>query len=257
MRYLAYGAGTDSTGILAGWLERGLQESEPIDLIVFADTGNERPHTYEFLETHLRPWLAKHGFPDLSIVRKGGRQETLEENCLRKQMLPSLAYGLKGCSHKFKVEPQEAFANKHPGCREAWKRGELVEKLIGYEFREERRWRRAKREDDKYEYRFPLVEWQWNRPEAQAAILRVGLPLPGKSSCFFCPASTLPELEQLRSEYPVLFHRALALEDNALPNLTSVKGLGRRFNWRQWHEGTEAPAADDLAAEPCRVCIDN
>src|ERR1044072_1684986 len=91
LRTLAFGAGLDSTGILAGWYESGLQMIDPIHVIVFADTGGERPHTYEFIET-MQTWLREHGFPPITIVRKGGRQETLEENCLRMNMLPSLAY---------------------------------------------------------------------------------------------------------------------------------------------------------------------
>lgn len=253
---LAYGGGTDSTAILAGWLEKGLQQTEPIDVIVFADTGGERPHTYDYIDRVMQPWLARHGFPPIQIVKKGGRQETLEENCLRMNMLPSLAYGFKGCSQKFKVEPQEKFFNNLPAARALWAQGQLVTKLIGYEFNEQRRWSRAKRFDDKYEYEFPLVDWQWTREQCREAIARVGLPLPGKSSCFFCPASTTREIDQLKKEFPVLFARALALEDNARATLTSVKGLGRRFNWREYSEG-QASAEATCGEQLCLACIDN
>lgn len=251
-RTLAFGAGRDSSGILAGWYEKGLQETDPIHRIVFADTGGERPHTYTYIHT-MNAWLFLHGFPFIDIVTKGGRVETLEENCLRMNMLPSLAYGFKGCSHKFKVEPQEKFFNNLPEAREVWGAGQLVTKMIGYEAREEKRWSRAKRSDDKYEYEFPLVEWGWNREDCEAALLRVGLPIPKKSSCFFCPASTLPEINALRTEYPVLFQRALAMEANAAGNLTTVKGLGRRFAWRD--VDTSAVEAGE-AIETCRSCVD-
>lgn len=252
LRALAFGAGRDSSGILAGWHEKGLQETDPIHVIVFADTGAERPHTYDYIGV-MQQWLAEHGFPPITIVRKGGRQETLEENCLRMSMLPSLAYGYKGCSHKFKVEPQDKFYNNLPAAREVWGAGQLVTKMIGYEAREEKRWSRAKRFDDKYEYEFPLVEWGWNREDCEAALVRVGLPIPKKSSCFFCPASTLPEINDLRTEYPVLFRRALAMEANAADNLKTVKGLGRRFAWRDI--GTASIEAPELI-ETCRSCVD-
>lgn len=230
LRVLAFGAGTDSTGILAGWKERGLQETDPIHVIVFADTGGERKHTYEHLDI-MDAWLVKNGFPPITRVRKGGRQETLEENCLRMDMLPSLAYGFKGCSHKYKIDPQNKFFNNLPEAREVWAAGQLVTKMIGYEAREVKRWKRAKRSDDKYEYEFPLVEWNWNREDCEAAIKRVGLPLPKKSSCFFCPASTLPEIRQLRDEYPVLFVRALDMEARFLRHIDypckTCKGSGK------------------------------
>ena len=41
------------------------------------------------------------------------------------------------------------------------------------------------------------------------------------------------EIAVLREQHPDLFRRALALEDNALPNLKTVKGLGRNYAWRE------------------------
>jgi len=252
MRVLSYGVGNDSTGILAAWHEEGLQETDPIDLILTADTGGERPRFYEYIEI-VNEWLKERGFPEVTVVRKGGRQETLEENCLRLNMLPSLAYGFKGCSLKYKVEPQEKFLNNSPQAKAWWAQGQLVTKMIGYEHREERRWAKAKKFDSKYEYEFPLVERGWNKAECQAAIARVGLPPPGKSACFFCPASTIPEINELKTEHPLLFQRALIMEANA--KLTSVKGLGRRFAWSSLtaHIARE----DAFTVEVCRSCIDN
>jgi hypothetical protein len=254
MIVLAYGAGTDSTGILVGWKERGLQETDPIVRILFADTGGERPETYAYIHDVMQPWLAANGFPPITIVRKGGIQETLEENCLRKNMLPSLAYGFKSCSQKFKVGPQDVFFNNDPAARDWWARGQLVTKLIGYEAREEKRWKNAKRSDGKYEYEFPLVDWGWNRAECQAAILRAGLPLPGKSACFFCPASTVPEIKALARNHPTLWLRAIIMEGSA--DLTSIKGLGRRMAWRELDYTTDM-GDDEQHIEPCQSCIDH
>lgn len=248
MKMLAFGGGTDSTAILCGWVERGL---EPFDLILFADTGGERPHTYEHIE-RMQEWLRRHGMPQITIVRKArrdGRLHTLEENCLESNMLPSLAYGFKSCSQKFKIAPQDKFANRHWLCKLTWRNGGLVDKYIGYEFAETRRWMKAPTEDNKYRYHYPLVEWEWSRPECLAAIDRAGLPRPGKSSCFFCPASTKPEIAELKRSYPLLFQRALDMEANA--KLTSVKGLGRRFSWREYDTTLEEP---DVV--PCISCAD-
>ena len=32
------------------------------------------------------------------------------------------------------------------------------------------------------------MEWGWSRKDCIQAIRDAGLPLPGKSSCFFCPS---------------------------------------------------------------------
>ena len=248
MNILAFGGGTDSTAIICGWIEKKLQ---PFDHILFADTGGERPHTYEHIE-RMQKFLADNGMPPITIVRKVKRDQTvqtLEENCLSANMLPSLAYGFKSCSQKFKIAPQDKFVNNIAGMKAFWKSGGKVNKFIGYEFSERRRWMKAPIEDAKYIYNYPLVEWEWSRPECIAAIERAGLPLPGKSSCFFCPASTKPEIAHLKETYPLMFQRAIAMEDNA--NLTSVKGLGRRFSWRDYATTLEEPTV-----VPCTSCVD-
>jgi len=256
MRALAFGGGTDSSAILAGWIERDLQKTQPINVCLFADTGGERPETYTHIE-RISAEIQKYGLPEITIVRKHARTPedfTLEGNCLRRKMLPSLAYGFKSCSQKYKIQPQDKFFNNNSGARAIWKAGGHVEKLIGYEFNETRRWAKAPLEDEKYLYRYPLVEWEWTRADAVAALKRVfpDMPLPGKSSCYFCPASTKPEIDELKKTHPDLYARAIAMEDNALHNLQSVKGLGRRFSWREYST-TKEPAVEMAS---CMFCVD-
>lgn len=223
---MSFGGGTNSVAMLVEIRERG--EPQP-DLILFADTGGERPETYDYIQT-INGWLESNGMPTVTIVRKGGNGETLEENCLRKNMLPSLAYGFKSCSQKYKVGPQEKFCNNNAQVREVWDRGEQVVRLIGYDADEAHRWAGKNWDTPRYKYRAPLVEWDMGRDECVQSIKRAGLPLPGKSSCFFCPASRVPEILDLEAKHPDLMARALAMEAQA--NLTSVKGLGRRFAWK-------------------------
>lgn len=223
MVILSYGGGTNSTAMLIGLLECG----ERPDAILFADTGGERPETYAHVRA-MDAWCERNGLPRIETVRKGGRPETLEQNCLRMKMLPSLAYGFKGCSHKYKIEPQEKWANNDERCKAAWAQGEKVTKLIGYDADEHHR---AKiQEDKKYFYRYPLVEWDWGRAECTEAIARAGLCQPGKSACFFCPSTKPHEIRAMAETHPDLIERAIAMEENA--ELTTVSGLGRRFAWR-------------------------
>ena len=41
------------------------------------------------------------------------------------------------------------------------------------------------------------------------------------------------EIIYLRDHHPDLFRRAIALEDNARPNLKTVQGLGRNYSWKE------------------------
>lgn len=221
----SYGGGTNSTAMLIGCVERGI----PVDLILFADTGGERPHTYTFVSL-FSTWLQEHGMPGIVTVKKVTRDGgilTLEDNCLQQRMLPSIAYGYKACSGKYKIQPQDKYCNNWPPAHGLWKGGGRVTKLIGYDADEPQR--AHIKGDDKYDYHYPLIEWDWGRDECIEAIKRVGLPLPGKSSCFFCPNMKKHEIREMAVQYPELAERALRMERNA--ELTSIKGLGRTFSW--------------------------
>lgn len=227
LRAMSYGAGTNSTAMLIGLKQRGIKP----DLILFADTGGERPETYKHLEI-VSDWCVKNGFPQIITVQqvnKYGEKITLEELCLKNKMLPSIAYGYKGCSLKHKRAPQDKYVNNWKPAREVWKAGGKVVKLIGYDFDEQRR---AKiKDDEKYIYDYPLIDWKWGRDECIDAIEKEGIPLPGKSACFFCPSSKKKEVLKLQEEHPELMARAIKMEENA--NLTSVKGLGRSYSWKE------------------------
>ena len=92
----------------------------PVDLILFADTGGEQPHTYEFIRV-FNAWLDKHGLPKITPVfytDKDGNRLTLEEECFRSHTLPSIAYGFKKCSLKHKIGTQEKFCNHYIGGKD-------------------------------------------------------------------------------------------------------------------------------------------
>ena len=244
MNLVAYGGGTNSTAMLIGLYQHGI----PVDLILFADTGCEQPHTYAFIPI-MNQWLTKHGMPEITVVEyvdQNGDRMTLEQECLRSGTLPALAYGHKKCSLKHKMEPQDKFCNNYPPCREVWSQGRRVVKFIGYDASEERRRNNAVVHDminKKYENLYPLMDWGWWREDCITAIQNEGLPLPGKSSCFFCPAMKRHEIRTLYHQHRDLYDRAIAIEDNAMPNLTSVQGLGRNWSWKSFVEADKNQTA--------------
>lgn len=228
---VGYGGGKNSTAMLIGLVERG----ERPDAILFADTGGEKPETYEFIPLFSR-WLQAQGFPEIVTVRNAGPVPTLEQDCLTKQMLPSIAYGRRACSEKWKQRPQHRWAKQWPLAQQAWAAGQYVVKLLGYHDLEF--WRgRDLRIDGFYTYRYPLQEWKWGPPECEAAILRAGLPLPPKSACFFCPSSKKSEVSGLAERHPELFQRAVEMEQAAVPTLEKGKGLGWTWNWGEYVAG--------------------
>lgn len=100
MNIVSFGGGTNSAALLIGLYKHKI----PIDLITFADTGAEHPHTYQFIEI-INQWLAEHGMPQITVVQyvdRYGNRLSLETECLRSHTLPSIAYGHKRCSQKHK-----------------------------------------------------------------------------------------------------------------------------------------------------------
>lgn len=250
---VSYGLGVDSTAMLVAMHRRGLRP----DLILFADTGAEKPETYDYLHT-MNDWLSSVGFPAVTVVRYEPTRapyETLEGKCLANETLPSLAFGMHSCSLVFKVEPQNKYLRQWAPALEAWANGQRVQKCIGYDNGPQDCRRRAKadravakKEQDGhpdarlYEYRYLLQEWGIDRDACIDLIRSAGLPVPMKSACFFCPASKKSEVLWLRDTHPVLFARALEIESrarNGRHGLKTTAGLGRTFAW-----------ADLAAAEP-------
>jgi len=245
---VSFGGGLNSTALLVRW---ALEGHRPPHRITFADTGSERAETYLHLIS-FSEWLTSNGMPPVLITRKGGRRESLEDYAIRTKHLPALAYGGKSCSLKFKVEPQERDINRWDAARAVWKTGEKVVKIIGYGAEEQRRISKAKLEDEKYYYRFPLDEWQMHRSDCESWINLAGLPIPPKSSCFFCPSTKKAEILALPK---YLQDRAIRIEEvsREAGNSRSTKGLGRQFSWKEFLAGSDVPEATQAN---CMFCID-
>ena len=243
---ISFGGGVNSYGLVLGLIERN---APPPTHILFGDTGGELPHTYEGM-ARFSEYLTEHGWPAVRVLRRArrdGRWLPLEDDCLEKATLPAIAFGYKTCSQKYKVEPQDKFLNSDPQFKAWWKSGQRAVKVIGYDAGEVRRARFG--HDNKYDLKYPLIEWGWTRADCVAAANRHGFN-PGKSSCFFCPHMRKNEIDDLAQQHPDLLARALYMESNA--KLTKIKGLGRRFAWRDYVAGQPTPdrTAGELD-EPC------
>lgn len=262
LHVLSYGGGTNSTAELILMVK----ESRQIDLILFADTGGEKPDTYAYVSM-MSDWLVKRGYPAITTTEycmADGTRLTLEGECLKSKTLPAIAYGRKACSVKHKIVPQEQYVARVLEAQEVWRSGGRVTKYVGYDAGEQRRKENSFASDiaDKhYEYIYPLIDW-YNKD--RAACMRViedaGLLCPGKSSCFFCPNMRPEEILMLRDMYPDLLRRAIAIEENAQETLRTIKGLGRDYAWHDLIYGTKdqvkmCGAFDPDPSMPCE-CYD-
>ena len=220
---LSLGGGVNSTALLLALVRK---DDFP-DLVLFADTGGERQSTYDHVD-QVEKLCGVNGIQFERVTNGGrGQGDTLEENCLTRKELPSLAYGFKGCSVKWKRQPMDRFVRDWPPAMLVWSRGGKVARLIGIDAGE--RHRAVLDEDKLYRYRYPLVEWDMGRDECIEEIKQAGWTVPSKSSCWFCPAMRRSEILKLQDEEPELLERALEIERNAETH--TVAGLGRNWKW--------------------------
>jgi len=254
MNQISYGGGVNSSALLIEMYHRRV----PIDLITFADTGAEKPETYDYID-RMNQWLFVHGLPQIQIVAytdKDGDRLTLEEECLRSETLPSLAYGFKRCSLKHKISVQDKLLNNNQQAKKLWTSGEKITKFIGYDAGESRRREKVAAHDasdKKYEKSYALIDWGIDRQGCVDIIRAEGLPVPVKSACFFCPASKKHEISELKKRHPSLYTRAVEIEKLAQSHLRTVKGLGRDWTWEdyiRWEE-SQVSMFDDFQCEGC------
>lgn len=270
---LCFGSGVDSTAMIVALHAAGI---EP-DVMTFANTGGEKRESLDHL-ARMNQVLRSWGWREIQEVAlkpmASTGYTTLEGNCLKNETLPSLAFGMKSCSIKWKQQPQDNFlmgvsrgpnaCQPHPLWLRAQATGQRIVKLIGYDAGKADRRRTASLSDSDgtFDFLYPLQLLGWSRLECVRAIAQyLGAHMvPIKSACFFCPASKEWELWWLAGEHPDLLERALFLERRALtgkhsrfdelhfgaswehlvrnadrfPSSDTSVGLGRTFAWNQW-----------------------
>lgn len=236
---VSYGMGTDSTAMLACLIKQGIKP----DLITFADVGSEKPFTTGYVP-YISERLIAEGFPPVTVVSKGGRgtsvDDSLHGSCERLATMPSLAYGGKSCSLKWKVAEMDLYCNSWMPAIHAWAAGLTVLKLIGYDASPADMRRSTNPGDDQYTYCYPLRDAGLTRPQLIEIIDEMGWRQPGKSACFMCPATKRHELPELYASDPALLARSLRLEARALLRSAregkkmTTRGLGRNWAWHTW-----------------------
>jgi hypothetical protein len=252
---ISYGGGVNSTAMTLLLLEH----QEPVDYILFADTGEEKPETYQFIEVFGRYLKDKYSL-SITVVRRmvDGKPQTLSEYCKQHVILPS--FNWRFCTDRFKVQPIRKFLRTVFGES----RENSFAQYIGFDAGE---WERAKQprwEDTTNIY--PLIENDIHRIDCECIIRRHELPIPPKSSCYFCPFAKPKELAELANKHPNLITEMKELEEYVNnPTISKRKKPFTFFNQytiQQWIDiGCGKLKAEKLqlwlfdARKPC-ACLD-
>ncbi len=222
-RILSLGAGVQTTALTI-FICQGKVKA---DMAIFADTGCERPETYWYIDTYLKPMLATAGIPFL-IVRSE---------------IPSEQAGLYDYywEHKTIVGIQNRRCTDHFKLRPIRKAvGREVHFLIGFSADEVKRTNRKRTYWAEESY--PLIELGLTGSDCQRLISSEGMTIPIKSSCYICPFQPPFEWQWLKNTHPDLFQKALDLEDRfhkRRPEFRDSFGIYRGLPLRHIAEGQQ------------------
>jgi len=215
MRIISYGGGVQSTALIVLAIEGRIEA----DCALFANVGDdsEHPASLDYVRNIMQPWAAERGFPveELQRVKRNGETETLWQRLTKDgsrslpipvRMSDTGAPGTRSCTADFKIRVIAKRLKELGATAE-----NPADVLIGFSTDEFHR--ASNRRSNAWERPcYPLLDLGLSRSDCQALIARAGLPVPGKSSCFFCPFHRPQMWREMRRDEPVLFRKSVELE---------------------------------------------
>lgn len=263
-RVIAYGGGVQSSALCVLAIEGRLDGimGGPVDAALFSNVGDdsEHPDTLRYVAEVMTPWAGARGLPihTLQRVRRDGTTETLWGRLTKPgsrsigipiRMPDTGAPGRRRCTADFKINVLTKWLKAHGASAET-----PATIAIGISTDE---WHRInnRRVGDFERVVYPLIDLDLSRAACQRIITKAGLPVPGKSACFFCPFRRPQAFAEMRRDRPDLFEKACQLE-NLLNERRDTLGKDHVYLTRFGQPLREAiqPAQDMLAFEDEGYC---
>lgn len=214
-RFFSFGGGIQSVAAMV------LAAQGRIDFtdFVFSNVGDdsEDPATLAYIEQHAKPFAETHGLR-LHLVHKVMRDGTPETlfGRMTKQGSKSLTIpvhlsggkpGRRSCTADFKIRVIGKWAKAHGASAE-----HPVTVGIGISLDEIQR-ANTRRAEPYEQIVYPLLDLRLRRADCFRIIRDAGLPIPPKSSCYFCPFRRVTGWIEMRRTRPEVFEKAASLED--------------------------------------------
>lgn len=191
---LSYGGGINSTALLFHIVKNKM----PLDYVVFADTGNEIPETYETVRL-IKDWCQQRNIKFKTVYP--AKMRSLWTRCFKRKVIPSQLW--RWCTRDVKVKPIHKFYKKL---------GDNISQYMGIHFGEVHRMKPSMQ--DSIENLYPLIDSKINQDQCIQIIQNEGFPLPVKSGCFFCPFNNKERWDWIKTNHPELFKLSQELEAN-------------------------------------------
>lgn len=192
---LSYGGGVNSSALFFFLIEKQM----PLDIVIFADTGEEMPATYDAVE-RMRNECEKRKIEFVVVKSHLGK---LYDYYFAKHAVPSIMK--RDCTGKFKVAPIRKYLREHFGNQEKFVM------YIGIAFDE---WHRMKCSNVKYvTHNYPFCDYKISR-EGNIDILRRNSFPATKSGCVGCIYNKKSTWLKMANDQPREFARWEALDKN-------------------------------------------
>ncbi|WP_431897574.1 phosphoadenosine phosphosulfate reductase [Nonomuraea sp. bgisy101] len=215
VKVVSFGGGVQSTALLV------LAARREIDFrtFLFANVGDdsEHPATLAYVREIAIPYAARAGLEvqELRRRRRDGTTETLMQRMNRPATrsipipvrMANGAPGRRNCTTDFKIKVIGRWLREHGATAE-----HPSAVGIGISLDEIHRANRRRREPHEL-IEYPLLDLGLRRSDCEHIITEAGLPVPPKSSCFFCPFRTVDAWRHQRRHEPELFALSVQLEE--------------------------------------------
>lgn len=221
MQICSYGGGVQSTSLLV----MAAQGEITCKTFLFANVGedSEYPGTLRYLREQAMPYAAAHGI-DLIEVRRPGLTilQYIKRPGNKAETIPvRLANGMpvsRICTTKWKIEVIARWLRQHGATKDD---PAIVNMGISLDELERMR---SHSGYSHYTIAYPLIERRKTRQDCRNIISRAGLPIPPKSSCWFCPFHTIARRREMAEKEPELHHQSVELERYMNEQIREPKG---------------------------------
>lgn len=218
MKIFSFGGGVQSMAVLVLSVQGRLDYTE----FLFSNVGNdsENPKTLEYVNNIAKPYAETYGLKIVEMSRQRRLptqpQTLLQEVYAEAKYVPIPLYlngggpQKRSCTGKWKIEVVDKYVRKNYGAT----KNNRIEIGVGISVDESHRMRTDDPERFPYTKKtYPLIDLMMNRKNCVDVISSAGLPIPPKSSCFFCPFKKPSEFVQMEKEDPILFSKVVDLEN--------------------------------------------
>lgn len=214
---LSYGGGVNSTAMYFVIKEQGL----PLDEVVFADTGNELPETYETVDNFIM-LLDIDGIEFTTVKSKVA--PSLYDYCFNNKIVPSRM--MRYCTDRFKQTPINAYIRTKYGKETRFKM------YIGIALEEAHR---MKTSPERYKDNvYPLIDQRIDRAGCISILNKHSFTNVCKSGCWFCPYTPKSGWLHLNDKHPELLRRAIKLEHNCKNKKVTLTDGGLQKKIAYW-----------------------